>query len=368
MKLCFPFVLISLQSAVLRNNRANAVSSEREMQEKYLIEAGCKRKMIDYDSGNWTGEWWAFGELLEKGACISYYYQTHAVPEKGLTKVYSTIDDLKLRAVDAKHETVSIDFTLTMQWMDPSIKTNFSQEDNENGGIVLDTKASVDIWQPDLYIYNLSNYKYYSGSKQIKSLKIMARNELNQGGNTKDSTTRDQKTKTLVKLTMEVKTSIYCDFDLSTYPMDKQICNFRFGSRSSGATFMLYDPNKIYHNTTRNRAVNFDMTVTFFDKNVDSGKNTVGFDIQIIRILRPFIMKYYVPCMGIVLVSQLSFVIPPSPGLFPGRVVLLVTQFLTLTSLFIHQMVSTMYHFPTLNQIDKRKEHCLYILNVEEIH
>ena len=157
------------------------------------------------------------------------------------------------------------------------------------------------------------------------------------------NTTRgeDEMTMTLVKLTMEAKAIVYCHFDFSNYPMDKQICKFRFGSRSAGATFLLYDPKYMYHIPISFKAVNIDMTVTFFDMKIGSEENRVGFDIKMNRNIKPFVMKYYIPSMGIVLVSQLSFIIPPSPGLFPGRVVLLVMQFLILTSLFIHQMVSS---------------------------
>ena len=59
--------------------------------------------------------------------------------------------------------------------------------------------------------------------------------------------------------------------------------------------------------------------------------------MKIDRILRPFIFRYYLPCAAIVMVSALSFIIPVAA--LPGRIGLAVTQFLTLTSIFIHQMV-----------------------------
>ncbi len=69
----------------------------------------------------------------------------------------------------------------------------------------------------------------------------------------------------------------------------------------------------------------------------EQGKKYVGFDIELVRTITPFVLKYYLPCAGIVIVSQMSFLISPSS--IPGRVALLVTLFLVLTNLFIRQQV-----------------------------
>ena len=55
------------------------------------------------------------------------------------------------------------------------------------------------------------------------------------------------------------------------------------------------------------------------------------------RIQQPYLLKYYLPCIAIVTVTQISFYIPPDA--IPGRIALLVTQFLTLTNLFISEQV-----------------------------
>ena len=68
-------------------------------------------------------------------------------------------------------------------------------------------------------------------------------------------------------------------------------------------------------------------------------KTEIGLDIHIERTLRPYVLKYYIPCITIVVISQISFIIPLEA--LPGRVALGVTQFLTLMSLFIQQMVSS---------------------------
>ena len=125
--------------------------------------------------------------------------------------------------------------------------------------------------------------------------------------------------------------------------MDKQMCNLTIGSSSFGAIFVLYDSNDTYHHEYTYEAANFDMLITFFDQKLNTGRSTVGMSIEMSRLVNSFILKYYIPCVAIVLVSGLSFVIPLTS--IPGRVALLVTQFLTLINLSIYQMVSLNAYF-----------------------
>jgi hypothetical protein len=62
-----------------------------------------------------------------------------------------------------------------------------------------------------------------------------------------------------------------------------------------------------------------------------------GFDKILKRVVQPYMFQYYLPCAAIVVISQISFIIPIFA--IPGRVPLVVTQFLTLTNIFISQMV-----------------------------
>ena len=63
----------------------------------------------------------------------------------------------------------------------------------------------------------------------------------------------------------------------------------------------------------------------------------VGFNVTMKRVQQPYLLKYYMPCVAIVAITQISFYIPPDA--IPGRIALLVTQFLTLTNLFIGEQV-----------------------------
>lgn len=268
------------------------------------------------------------GILLEKGVCTIEGYHVEVVPQKGSTKVYSRISKEKVRKVSSTDDTITIEFSLTFLWVDHRIKTSFSGEDREHGGIGLTLGRVNNIWKPDLYIYNLSDYGAFSDSKKAKSLRILSSNPLNV-------------TETVVEYKIGARATVYCNFQLAGYPMDDEKCQFRFGSRSFSFKFVLFDPTNAYHYTKHHKTSEFELITTFVGdagpENI-SDVHVVGFDLKMHRILQPFIMKYYLPCIAIVIMSQISFVIPLSA--IPGRVALAVTQFLTLTNIFIYQTVS----------------------------
>ena len=112
--------------------------------------------------------WVADGELLDDGVCIEENYQKYHVPEKGRTKVNCTIEYQKIREVDAKRQTLSIDLLLTLKWLDPNIRTNIFALTQKNEGIGLLPEATKKIWTPDLYIWNSTTLK---SKEQWASLK-----------------------------------------------------------------------------------------------------------------------------------------------------------------------------------------------------
>ena len=116
-----------------------------------LIDAGCKKKVYKENS-SYLYDWVGSGKLLSKGACIEEDYRRYLAPDLEMTQVYTTIERQKVRAVYSKEETMSIDLTLSMKWLDPNIKTNYSLEDKNNSRVVIDTEKLDLIWKPDLFI------------------------------------------------------------------------------------------------------------------------------------------------------------------------------------------------------------------------
>ena len=335
MKRLITLFAISLLSTFSFEN-AIAASDHKSSDDHLLIEAGCKFNTCQFcDEPKWHG----FGYLLQKGACIEPTYSKSIVPDNEIDDIieaYSTITDQTVRKIDSKEEKVTIDFTLKRQWIDPGIKINASDEDIGNGGIGLEAEELNQIWYPDLYIYNISDYKSFSDSVQVKRF-ILLPLSLSRLSVIVERPTK-QENHTVVEYTIEMKAKIYCDFDFIRYPMDTQHCQFRFKTRSWGASMSLFDAAKAFHDTKYYWTDNFQIKITFIDEGTMAGGNKVGFDIKMSRSLRRYFMVYYLPSIASVLVSHIGFLIPLTS--IPGRAALLVTQFLSLVNIFIAERVS----------------------------
>ena len=146
-----------------------------------LLEAGCKEQEWKVVNGIASEYKWVAqngSKLLAKGVCIERGYQKHFVPEKGITMVHCTIEKQKMRKVDAKEQTVSIDFTLTMRWLDPHIRTN--EEYLEKDEIVLSPTAIELIWNPDMHIWDSASFD--NEWKKLISSKSLSSNETHELG------------------------------------------------------------------------------------------------------------------------------------------------------------------------------------------
>ena len=298
-----------------------------------IIEAGCR-------APNWKNEqyeayeWKADGKLLAKGACISSRTQKHLVPDPGRTKVSCRFEHEKVRKIDSRGQTVLIDLTLKLKWWDPNIKHAALDGETKNGEIILSPDSIKEIWTPDLMIRNLTSFKIEEEWIELVTAKILVDNEPKQSKRANSSHAN-------VEITYEIKASIYCEFDHSKYPLDKQNCSLTLGSSSLGAIFVLQNDNDIETGNKTYIASNFHVSTKFFDDQRHAfGNNTIGIRFFMTHSTLPYLVKYYIPCIAIVIISMMSFTIPLSA--IPGRIALLVTQFLTLTNLFIYEMVSAM--------------------------
>ena len=167
---------------------------------------------------------------MADGLCIGEKYADSVAPLKGNTSVYSTISEPKIREINLSEGTISVDFQLTMRWLDPNIKFSFDLADKEAGFIVLSKASLGKIWRPDLYI--LDNVKPQAELKP--SLKRSSALTTHAPGiSVPDHVT--------IEVQYEIKSTVYCRFYPAKYPMDLQTCNLTFGSGSFEAMFVLHD-------------------------------------------------------------------------------------------------------------------------------
>merc|ERR1712110_169554 len=75
----------------------------------------------------------------------------------------------------------------------------------------------------------------------------------------------------------------------------------------------------------------------------------IGFNITLVRKPKMFLVATYLPSTIFVVISWMSFVIPPE--VYPGRIGLLLTTLLVLINIFMGIMESTPTGVETVNQI-----------------
>ena len=147
----------------------------------------------------------------------------------------------------------------------------------------------------------------------------------------------------LVASRIEWSVLLSCPFDFSHFPFDTNICPLEM---------KFFNVNVTLHNNiigTSNPKDRKDTSEGFeiaiaplhprleFDGFLGNNAMLITFNIIMKRQVTKYLYQYYIPCMSIVTASSFSFIIPITA--IPGRVALVVTQFLTLTNIFIKQMV-----------------------------
>ena len=120
--------------------------------------------------------------------------------------------------------------------------------------------------------------------------------------------------------------------------MDTQTCDFVMSSAYPFANvveFKLAQPGLFGTTFNNSNTDDFVLDITFND--ILNGFSGISCVLKMERCLLPYIMKYYLPCVAMVIVSFISFLLALNS--VPARVALLVTLFLTLTNILIAQQV-----------------------------
>ena len=256
-----------------------------------------------------------------KGACAPIGYDTNQSPyPDSATNIYWSFNYLMLLSVDHVENTITLDMKTSTIWEDHRIKITL---DNNHSYIKLspDTKYP-NVWLPTAFEFakvktlktNLHPFLYtdlrFFLDKRISS------------------------EPTILNITYGGRVTLYCDFEFQEFPFDTQICEVStVASDPDRLQGWLYDSDHYLYSSKSYEACGFDVSTYF-----RNFTGEMGFDLKLKRLILPYMLQYYLPCIAIVLVSFISFIVPLSA--MPGRIALMVTQFLTLTNIFIHQIVS----------------------------
>ena len=290
------------------------------------------------------------GSLLEDNVCVNADYQNH-IPPYSLTDVgIKFLQWPQIIEIDERKSTITVDaIKMANSWSDPRVHINL--RDLETEKLLKPPDAVKDIRLLRLTFQNVCN-----SFKDGHSIKIWTPQD--QGFHIKGQlgmkadigvgiwgilnteilfTVPINQSRPLITTLMKFKVNIQCKFDYVGYPMDKQKCSLTFGSSTiSRLNLKMDDAKEICQTTKKSYERNgfFVSASCFYEVKEQYG---VGINFFLDRVITKYLCQYYLPSAIIVFVSQISFVIPISA--LPGRISLVVTQFLTLTTIFMNEQV-----------------------------
>ena len=289
------------------------------------------------------------GFLLSDLICVPEGYIKGEVPKRP-TDVVNSLEINNIREVNDKEMRITIDFYQELVWRDDRIKTKFPASERS---LVLNNDLIDFIWKPDLWIKNLHSFKIHGVLVPTSGLSISSEDYCELENECKDN--KSMKTKTIITYNLEAQATIYCNFNFFKYPMDSQDCDFLMDGAYPRPGVVNFNFEVGLFAVTNKNAIldDFDIDVVYPDGNNATGIHGI---IKLQRSIFPYIIKYYLPCIAIIAMSSLSFVMSKESEIILGRVALLVTQFLTLTNILIAQQVSMDLHpKTTFSQIVKIK-------------
>ena len=204
------------------------------------------------------------GKLLSNSVCIPKLYQKAETPDEQ-TIVNTSLVIKNIRAFNDKEMTITADIIFTLYWIDNRLKAKFTEKEKTQGRAVLQQENVNEIWHPDIYIYDLSDFHIHEVHNTLGGLSILP-NFYWETFNP-DTSLQD----IWVEYWFEAKVSIYCKFYYQRYPMDEQQCQFRMGSSNFGKNIIYSKMEGLlnFSPTGENALSDFDMTINFFDS---SGK------------------------------------------------------------------------------------------------
>ena len=289
---------------------------------------------------------WNLMELSENDvevACMSNdYHASHEPTEIFQHPIFFEIYDSTIVDIDEKKKTITTDLQLMSIWRDERIKVVFS---NDKGWISLPPVKRGEkstIWEPfsQLYVWSLQERRYIF-DPTILNIGIISNERENRmmiPASGMDLSLANNSAVSSLLAYIGWKVTVSCPFIFSAFPFDNQKCNLTM-ELDSNANFTVHSEkhNKEYDaDGFKIKSYGFGPLWYYYEA-FASSVPMFGVEVQLKRPISKYVLQYYLPAITIVMASSVSFIIPLSA--IPGRVALVVTLFLTLTNIFIHEMV-----------------------------
>ena len=281
--------------------------------------------------------------------CVTKHFNPGNHPKHALLRVM--FYDTKIVNIDDKKKTITLDFVSNMFWEDERIMAFFPHNTPLIELPPLMAEEPPTIWTPFQYMYipNLRSRRYLTdpymmhlGLLTIDSANQLIDNAMFLGDFP------------IVFAVINWSLTISCPFNSSNFPFDKSTCPLVIRFRSIDASFgtsKISAIEAVEQTDMDGFKIGLSQIGTINTSWGSINITQMRVDIILERQVSKYIYQYYMPCIAIVIATSFSFIIPLSA--IPGRVALIVTQFLTLTNIFINQMVSLVYIYEKIVNFPK---------------
>lgn len=251
--------------------------------------------------------------------CIPDDYNKDMIPSsEGPLEIFVDIFIFEVSKINDIELTMTFELYFDLMWRENRFVINETSDKwGPDGSFMGSTNFVSSLWLPDIQIYKCKQFKKRQIVTDVAGLIIM-------------------KDKNLL-YTVSTEVVVDCPMKFSGYPLDHQSCKFLVGSYIHDNTQITFS-GRFRHDIDNQRAQQYIIECTELDQNdtfifwMNRTYSQTGFQVEMMRRRTPVLLQVYLPSGLFVIVSWISFIVPPE--VVPGRMALLVTLFLVLVNIF----------------------------------
>ncbi|XP_023323769.1 gamma-aminobutyric acid receptor subunit gamma-4 isoform X2 [Eurytemora carolleeae] len=252
--------------------------------------------------------------------CIPSEYNKDVIPPTpdGPLEVFVDIFIFEVSKINDIALTMTFELYFDLMWEESRFVINQTSDKwGKDGSFMGSTNFVKSLWLPDIQIYKCKQFKKREIVTDVAGLIVW----------------KDRK----LLYTVSTEVVVDCPMKFSAYPLDHQRCKFLVGSYIHDNTQISFS-GKFVHDIENQRAQQYMINCTELDpadKVIYWANRTycqTGFQVDLVRRRTPVLLQVYLPSGMFVVVSWISFIVPPE--VVPGRMALLVTLFLVLVNIF----------------------------------
>jgi len=254
--------------------------------------------------------------------CLAPGYSTFDLPHRqqpNNIKIGFEISDVL--SINDKDYSITFGLYFSVEWVEPRL--NLSQDVWGSSGdslVPVNLELMKNLWIPNIFIYNLKSFRTIDVLSKLAGLWIDAKKR--------------------IYYSQATHITFICPMVFDAFPLDTQICKFQVGSYSYDMSRMEFDVSTLgYIQNTQSIILDYAINIKnlhrrdrLFDAGALGNFSLAGFEMTLERHFTSYIITYYLPSGLFVVVSWISFLIPPD--IVPGRMALLITLFLVLVNIF----------------------------------